>query len=72
MKIRAGFVSNSSSSCFICGIWIREDEHICKKCFENNVIKDFLSTMKPYLDITDEEANEIYEKYIRRENENED
>lgn len=32
MKIRRGFVSNSSSTCFICGEWIEEGEHICAKC----------------------------------------
>jgi hypothetical protein len=32
MKIRTGFVSNSSSTCFICGGWCDEDDDLCDAC----------------------------------------
>jgi predicted nucleic acid-binding Zn ribbon protein len=35
MKIRLGFVSNSSSTCFVCGTWCDGDEDICDDCRKN-------------------------------------
>jgi hypothetical protein len=43
MKIRTGFVSNSSSTCFICDVSVSEDEQFCSSCLLKMVLApDFL------------------------------
>lgn len=65
MKIRNGFVSNSSSSCFVCGDWIGESETICGQCHIKQIIELVLDEVKklyPNVDIKPEEMYDVLMK----------
>jgi len=58
MKIRAGFVSNSSSSCFICGKW-----GMCKYSIKETI--DILQKILDFYNGLEEENlffNDVFEK----------
>lgn len=64
MKIRNGFVSNSSSSCFVCHAHINENDDLCDKCKSNQNVEIFLDIFEPYLTISREEARKKYREYV--------
>jgi hypothetical protein len=66
MKLRIGFVSNSSLSCFICGTWIGENEEFCDVCGVKDTLKTHLSSFIDFfLSNAGLSKEQVITKYIK-------